>query len=166
MKENEIIIHDKSTVKRTYLQKAGIAKILPAVMIAVVIVCTVLWFFFARLTVSVKGYCESVETKSVFMLPMYYRSRIVPGDTIWLGNHSGKVESIAAETYITYDDILRSDDMFYRNFANSGNCNEGESYIQGIAVFPDDISGITEYRIVTDTITPCQMLTGGGKYGE
>lgn len=161
MKENEIVINDKSTVKRTYLQIARIGKRMPVILLAAVLICAAVWFFFGKMTVCVKGYCESSETKAVFMLPMYYRTRVKPGDVIWAGNHAGVVESVHSESYFTYEDILNSEDVVFRSFLNSGRCDENVSYILGSAEFQNNIAGITEYRIVIDMVTPYQRLMGG-----
>lgn len=166
MKDYEIVINDKSTVKRTYLKIARVGRILPAVLCVAVLICALAWFFFGKMTICVTGYCESSEKRAVLMLPMYCRTQINPGDTVWVGNHSGRIGYVYGESYFTYDDICNSEDIIFRNFLNSGRCDAGVSYIFGSARFQDSIAGMTEYRIVLDTVTPYQKLTGRMEHGR
>ncbi len=166
MEENRIIVDDKKTIKRSYLKIAGAGKLLPAIIVAAVVICAAVWLFAGRMTVNVSGYCEPSETSVVFMLPMYYRNEVKPGDEIWVGNHRGTIENLFGDSYFTYEDLCNSDDLVFRNFLNSGKCSEDMSYILGSAVFEEKISGITDYRIVTGTAAPYQVLTGMVEHGR
>lgn len=164
MKENQIQINDRSAVKRTYLQIARTGKFLPVLILSAVLLCAALWFFCGQRTANVTGYCETTGATAVLMIPTYERPRLKPGDPVWIGNEAGTIEAIFDERYYTYRDISASDSMTFRNFLNSGLCDEDTAYILASAVFEKDMTGRAEYRIVTDTKTHFQQLTGRAKH--
>lgn len=164
MKENQIEINDKSTVKRTYLQIAHVGRGLPAAILGAVLLSTALWFFCGQMTVNITGYCmEPYNNRTVLLLPMYYRTQVKAGDTVWIGKESGTIEAVFPEAYYSYEDIRNMGSGEFQSFLNS-ECDKDICYVYASAVFQNDITGMTEYRIVTDTVTPFQMLTGRLKH--